>query len=57
MEVGEDLLTPTDSQSKILSNLEEVEKDAIGDDLTRDDMAKLWSTEDLLLRDEREIIV
>ena len=44
LESGEDLLTPTESPFKIPTNLEDVDKDVIGDELTREDMAKMWST-------------
>ena len=54
---GKYLLTPTDSPSKTPTNLEEVDKDAIGANLTREDMYKLCSTKDLLGRDERELLV
>ena len=37
--------------------MEEVEKYEIGADITREDMAKLWSTEDLLGWNERELVV
>ena len=57
LEEVEDLLTPTKSPSQIPTNLEEVGKYAVGADLTRDDMAKLCSTEYLLVQDEREILV
>ena len=48
LQVGEDLLTPTESPPKIPTNLEELEKYEVGANLTREDMAKLWSTEQLL---------
>ena len=57
LEVGEDLLTPTESPSQIPTNLKEVYKYAIGSDLTRGYMDKLWSTEDLLVQDKRELLV
>ena len=44
LEAVEDLLTPTKSPHQIPTNLEEMYKDAVGADLTREDMA----TEDLL---------
>ena len=56
LEAVEDLLTPTRSSSQIPTNLEEVYKDLIGAELTREDIAKLCSTEDLLGWDEREIL-
>ena len=34
-----------------------MDKDAIGDNIKREDMDKLWSTKDLLVQDEREILV
>ena len=42
LEPGEDLITPTKSPSQIPTNLEDVDKDGIGADLMREDMAKLW---------------
>ena len=57
LEIGEDLLTLTDCPSKLPTNLEEVYWNAIGDNTTREDMAKIWSTKDLLGRDERELLV
>ena len=43
--------------SEIPTNLEEVDKDAVGADLTRDNMANMWSTEEMLGRDEKELLV
>ena len=43
IESGEDLLTPTKSPTPIHTKLEEVGKYAIGVNLTREDMFKLWS--------------
>ena len=57
LKAGEDLLTPTEIPSKIPINLEEVEKDMIISNLTREDMAKLCSTGYLLVQYEREILV
>ena len=57
LEAGEYLLNPTKSPSRIPTNLEEAEKDAIGADLTRTDMLKLCSTKDLIGREGREILV
>ena len=37
--------------------MEEVGKYLIGSELTREDISKLWSTEDLLVRDERGLLV
>ena len=37
--------------------MEDTEKYEVGAELTREDMAKLWSTENILGRDEREILV
>ena len=34
-----------------------MEKDTVGADLTREDMAKMCSTEDILVRDKRELLV
>ena len=34
-----------------------MDKDAVGDELTSKDMDKIWSTEDLLGQDKREILV
>ena len=34
-----------------------MEKYAIGAELTREDMDKLWSTEDILVQDERDLLV
>ena len=56
LEAVEDLLNPTKSPSPIPTNLEDVDKDVLGDDLTKEDMEELWSTKDLLGRDEREIL-
>ena len=44
LESGDDLLTVTDVPSQIPTNLEEVEKDAVGAEITREVMAKMWST-------------
>ena len=57
LEAGKDLLTLTNNPSQIPTNLEEVENEAVGDDLTRDYMENIWSIEDLLGRYEREILV
>ena len=57
LEAGEDLLAPTESPYKIPTNLEELDKDVIGAYLTKKDMTKLWSTNDLLGWDERELLV
>ena len=48
LEAREDLLTLTESPYQIPTNLEEVDKDAVGSELTREDVDNLWSTEDLL---------
>ena len=48
LEAVEDLLTPTESPYQIPTNLEEVDKDTIGAKLAREEIAKLWSSEDLL---------
>ena len=57
LEEGEDLLTPTESPSQIPTNLEEVDKDAVGSNLATENMANLWSTDELLGQDDREILV
>ena len=57
LEAGEDLLTPTKRPYQIPTKLEEVVTYVIGYELTREDVVKLWSTEDLLLYDKREILV
>ena len=57
LEAGEDLLTPNKSPSKISTNLNEVGKDAVGADITREEMAKLWSTEELLGQNKGELLV
>ena len=57
LEVVEDLLTLTDSSSQIPTNLEEVETYLTGDNITREDMANLWSTKDLLGWYKRDILV
>ena len=57
LEVGEDLLTPTDIQSQIPTNLEEEVKYVVGSELTREDMANIWSTKDLLVWYNRELLV
>ena len=41
LEAGEYILTPTKIPSKIPINLEEVEKDVVGANLTREYMAKM----------------
>ena len=46
-----------ESPSQIPTDLEEVEKYAVGYELTREYMVKLWSTEDLLVREDRDILV
>ena len=43
--------------SQIPTNLEEVDKYAVGDKLNREEMAKLWSTKDILGHVEQEILV
>ena len=50
LEVGKDLLTTTKRPSQIPTNLEEVDKYSMGVEITREDMAKLWSTYDILER-------
>ena len=57
LESREDLVTPTDIQYQIPTNLEDVDKDMIGADLMREDMANLWSTKDLLGRGNMDIVV
>ena len=57
LEAGEDLLTPTGIPSQITTNSEEVDKESVGYELTREDMAKLWPTEDLLVWYEKELLV
>ena len=47
----------TKRPSQIPANLEEVYRYAIGDNLTREDISKLWSTKDLLGQYKREILV
>ena len=46
LEAGEDLLTPIECPSQIPTKLEDVDKDAVGAGLMREEMAKLCSTED-----------
>ena len=53
LEAGEDPPTPTKSPFQIPTNLEEVGKDAVGAEIMREDMDKLWSTQDLLVQDKR----
>ena len=50
LEAGEDLITPTESPYQLPTNLEEADNDVVGSDITREDIAKMWSTEDLLVR-------
>ena len=57
LEAEEDLLTPTDISSQIPTNLEEANKDGVGDKFTREDMVNMWSTEYLMGHYEREILV
>ena len=57
LEAGDNLINPTDIPSQIPTNLEEVEKDVIGAELTREEMAKIFSTEDPLGQDKREFLV
>ena len=57
LEAGEDLLTPNNIPSQIPTNLEEVEKETVGAELTRKYMAKLWSSEEPLVREDMEILV
>ena len=54
---GGDLLTTTKIPSKISTNLEEVEKYGVGSELTREDMDKLWLTQNLLGWYEKDILV
>ena len=42
---------------QIPTNFEEVGKDAVGDELMREETTKLWSTEDLLVQDDMELVV
>ena len=56
-EAGEELLTLTKRPYQISNNLEEVGKDVVEDNITREDMKYLWSTEELLGQDKREILV
>ena len=51
LEVGEELLTPTERPYQIPTNLEEVDKDPMGVDITREDMANIWSNYELLGQD------
>ena len=51
LEAGEYLLTLIKSSYQIPTNLEEVEKYTVGNNLMREDMAKLWSTKNLWERD------
>ena len=48
LEVGEDLINPTDIPSQLTTNLEDMDKDSVGAKLTRKDMENLWLTEDYL---------
>ena len=48
---------PTNITHQIPTNLEEADKYAVGAKLTREDMDKLWSTEDILGRDKRYLLV
>ena len=57
LEAEKDLLTTNKIPSQITTNLEEVEKYLIGYEILREDMAKMWSTKDLLGWDERELLV
>ena len=57
LEAGEDLLTKNNSPSQIPNNLEELDKDEVGSELTGEDMAKLWSNKDVFGRDKRESLV
>ena len=57
LEAGKDIITLTNSPYKTPTNLEEVENYVIGVKLMREDMAKLWSTEELLGWDKRELLV
>ena len=57
LEVGEDLLTSTEIPHQIPTNLEEMDKDAVGSNLMREDMAKIWSTKYLLGSYERGLLV
>ena len=56
LEEEEYLLSPTESQSKIPTNLEEMDRGTIGANIKMEDMDKLWSTKDLMGRGEREIL-
>ena len=47
LEAGEDLLTLTKIPSQIPTKLDKVDKNTVGDELTREGMAKLWSIKDL----------
>ena len=57
LEAGEDLLTPTEITSQIPTNLEKADKYVIGAELTRGYMEKIWSTENLLGRDDRYLLL
>ena len=55
--MGYYLLTINKSPSQLTINLKEVYKDVVGAKIMRKDMTKLWSTEDFLGRDMRELLV
>ena len=57
LESGEVLLTPTKSPYLIPNNLEVIDKDALGAELTREYISKLCSTEDHLGWGDKEILV
>ena len=46
LEAGKELLTLTESPSQTPTNLEEVEKYEVGAKIKREEMAKIWLTED-----------
>ena len=57
MEEVESLLTPTESPYQIPTNLEELDKYTEESNIVREDMDELWSTENLLGQDERNLLV
>ena len=57
LEVVGNLLTPTKSPPQIPTNLGEVRKYAAGSDIMRKKMAKIWSSEYLLVWYKRELLV
>ena len=57
LEVGEDLITPSESPYQIPTNLEDIVIEVDGADLAMEDVSKLWPTKNIVWPDEKELLV